>query len=181
MHKEVLLSHESPNKEFLSQMLVIKCPLGVPRPTGLSNPSILGLNYQIKFTCHCSRTKHGGHLTMSYSAVSTEPSNGWPIDVAPSASFEDFEALEMEEPNPLRAQPTSTPHLMLQSHVSTNTGVLINTLRTANKSGYLEGGVIINSNPCRPKIATYTTCIFLKLKKKRLPKLMRNSRWKEAG
>lgn len=94
---------------------------------------------------------------MSYSAVSMFHYDGWPIDVVPSASFKDLEVLETEEPNPLRAQPTSIPHLMLQSHVSTNTGVLINTLRTANKSGYLEGGDIIISNPCRPKIATYTT------------------------
>ena len=101
-----------------------------------------------------------------------------PFDVAPSASFEDLDALVME-PNPPRAQLTSTPHLMLQSHVSTNTGVLINTLRTANKSGYLEGGIIIISNPCRPKIATYTTLILFYLIKKG-PKRMRNLRWKES-
>lgn len=103
---------------------------------------------------------------MSYSAISTEPSDGWPIDVAPSASLGALEALEMEEPNPLSAQPTSTPHLMLQSHDSTNTGVLINTLRTANKSGYLEGGIIIISNPCRPEIATYTTWFLFNLREK---------------
>lgn len=65
----------------------------------------------------------------------------------------------MEEPSsPLRAQAISTPHLMLQSQVSTNTGVLINdALKTANKSAYLEGGVTVISNPCRHKTVTYTT------------------------
>ena len=125
---------------------------------------ISGVSYEITFfTCHCLSTDPEEIRLVNYEvtrAVWTEPSDGWPIDVAPSVSFDDLEALEMEEPNPLRAQPTSTPHLMLQSHVSTNTGVLINTLRTANKSGYLEGGVIIISNPCRPKIATYTTWIY---------------------
>ena len=96
-------------------------------------------------------------------------SDGWTIDVATLASFEDLDTVDME-PNPLRAQPTSTPHLMLQSHVSTNTGVLINTLRTANKSGYLEGGVIIISKPCRQKIATYTTWDFYLFKKRKFAK-----------
>ena len=167
-------------RKFLGQMPVIKCPLEV---NGLiiSNHSILGFKLSNKVLHVIIRLQNPEETrTMSYLAISTELSNGWPIEVTPSASFEDLEAPEMEGPNPLRAQPICTPHLMLQSHVSTNTGVLINTLRTANKSGYLEGGVIIISNPCRPKIATYTTWISLQ-RENFASADMRNSRWKEAG
>jgi len=57
--------------------------------------------------------------------------------LAPAVELE----LEPEPANPPKAQLASIQHLMLQSHVHTNTGVDIRTFNTGKRSGYLVGAL----------------------------------------
>ena len=57
--------------------------------------------------------------------------------------------------NPLRAQEISRLLLILHNHMITNIGVHKRTLRTGNRSGYLEGGLIMSSRVCKNAIPVY--------------------------